>query len=81
MVTVLRGLTRSCIRRFARQIKAKRLVLTHFSARYRGDDSEHSMRTMWKLEDAARSVVGYENENDVMAAWDLMVYPIYHDDE
>ncbi len=40
--------------RFARQIGAKRLALTHFSSRYCGEDTEFSMRLMWHIEDKAR---------------------------
>jgi ribonuclease Z len=63
--------------RFAKQVQARRLLLTHFSPRYRGDDSEGSMKTMWRLEDLARETSGLVEENDVIAAWDLMVYPIH----
>ena len=45
---------------FARRIRAKRLVLTHFSPRYAGDSSEASMRTMWRIEDLARNASGLQ---------------------
>lgn len=35
--------------RFARSIGAKRLVLTHFSARYSGDDKDESLATMREI--------------------------------
>lgn len=62
--------------RFARNINAKRLILTHFSPRYRGDESETSMKVMWRVEDQARKASGLYGTNDVIAAWDLMVYPV-----
>ena len=44
--------------RFCRKIRAKRLILSHFSPRYRGDPSLEAMRTMWRLEDLAREESG-----------------------
>eukprot|EP01037_Dinobryon_pediforme_P039139 gene39139-47540_t len=38
---------------FADSIRAKRLVLTHFSPRFHGDSSEPSMQIMWHIEDLA----------------------------
>ena len=59
--------------RFARRINAKRVVLTHFSPRYRGDDSEGSMRLMWRLEDMAKlGADAFWGPNDVICAWDQM---------
>lgn len=41
---------------FASQVKAKMLVLNHFSARYKGDDSDSSLATMLRIErQAARA--------------------------
>lgn len=63
--------------RFASRIRAKRLILTHFSPRYRGEDDERSMRIMWRIEDQARSNYPLLNgKNDVLAAWDLMALPV-----
>lgn len=62
--------------RFAKQVRAKRLLLTHFSPRYRGDEMEGSMRLMWQIEDLARGSSELTGENEVVAAWDLMVYPV-----
>ena len=62
--------------KFARRIQAKRLALTHFSPRYKGDDTDYSMRTMWALEDMARETSGLYGDNDVIAAWDFMNIPI-----
>jgi ribonuclease Z len=58
--------------KFAKAIGAKKLVLTHFSPRYKGDDSEQSMRIMWRIEDMARSTSGLQGANEVLAAWDNM---------
>ena len=62
--------------RFCKKVNGKRLVLTHFSPRYRGDESLQSMKVMWKLEDFARESSGLTEKNDVIAAWDQMVMPI-----
>ena len=62
---------------FAKRIKAERLVLTHFSPRYRGDDADFSMKTMWRIEDTARRAAGgMWGRNDVIAAWDHMELPV-----
>lgn len=59
---------------FAKKVNAKRLVLTHFSPRYRGDDCEASMRIMWQIEDMARKTAAplLQGRNDVIAAWDQL---------
>lgn len=62
---------------FAAQIGARQLLLTHFSARYLGDPSESSMRTMWQIEDLARHTSGLTGANDVVAAWDMMRIDVY----
>jgi len=62
---------------FAQRIRAKRLILTHFSPRYKGDDSDLSMRIMWRLEEMAREASHLKQPNDVIAAWDQMVIPIF----
>ena len=62
--------------KFARKINAKRLILTHFSPRYRGGDDFLSMKVMWKLEDFARSTCRLMGKNDVIAAWDHMILPV-----
>lgn len=61
---------------FARRVNAKQLVLTHFSPRYSGDYGELSMRTMWRIEDLARSTSGLQGMNDVVAAWDYLVLKV-----
>lgn len=64
---------------FAKKINAKRLILTHFSPRYRGGDDLLSMKIMWRLEDFARSTCGLMGRNEVIAAWDQMVLPVGQD--
>lgn len=58
--------------KFAQQINAKQLVLTHFSAKYSGEANEWSMRIMWQIEDLARRACHLKGENDVVAAWDQL---------
>ena len=63
---------------FAKKVNAKQLILTHFSPRYRGDDSEGSMKIMWRIEDMARSVYSeLKGPNDIIAAWDQLTVPVY----
>jgi ribonuclease Z len=62
--------------RFAKIVRAKKLLLTHFSPRYRGDESEASMKIMWRVEEQARETACLTGDCDVVAAWDLMVYPV-----
>ena len=60
---------------FARTIGAKRLLLNHFSARYKGDQSAESMSLMMRIERQAMKTSGLSEEN-VAAAWDFMILPI-----
>ena len=60
---------------FAKRVNAKRLILNHFSARYKGDQSVDSLSIMMRIEGQAIKASGL-NENNVAAAWDLMVLPI-----
>jgi ribonuclease Z len=60
---------------FARSIGAHRLVLNHFSPRYKGDASLDSMSIMLRIERQAMKGSGL-NETHVAAAWDLMVLPL-----
>ena len=65
---------------FAAKVGARRLVLNHFSPRYRGDDHPQSVYTMLKIEDAARRKANLPVAN-VHAAWDLMSLPVPMRDE
>ena len=60
---------------FAKKVNAKRLLLNHFSSRYKGDPSLESMSIMMRIEEFAMLASGL-NETHVAAAWDLMVLPI-----
>ena len=62
--------------RFCKKVKAKKLILTHFSPRYRGDESEYNMRIMWRMEHMSRRVTGLWGKNAVIAAWDQMCIPV-----
>jgi ribonuclease Z len=59
----------------AKTIQAKRLIMNHFSARYKGDVSVDSLSIMMRMELQAMQAAGM-NETQVAAAWDLMVLPI-----
>ena len=60
---------------FAKRINAKKLVLNHFSARYKGDQSIDSMTIMTRIERQAIKASGLP-EDSVAAAWDFMVLPV-----
>ena len=60
---------------FAKRIKAKRLILNHFSARYIGDQSLESVSIMTRIEQQAIKASGL-TRSDVAAAWDFMIFPI-----
>mmetsp|Transcript_41230 Transcript_41230/g.98724 ORF Transcript_41230/g.98724 Transcript_41230/m.98724 type:complete len:475 (-) Transcript_41230:89-1513(-) len=54
---------------FAKCCRAKQLILTHFSSRYKGDDSPESLQVMSKIVQEAQESFGNDN---VIAARDLM---------
>ncbi|UKK00080.2 hypothetical protein MACK_000148 [Theileria orientalis] len=60
--------------RFASEIKAKKLILTHFSNKYPGDEKFENILTMIRMENEAR--LGYSKNGGktipVIAAWDKM---------
>ena len=58
--------------------KAKRLVLTHFSARYKGDATPGALDVMQYIEDQARKIFRPKNGDSerVVAAWDLLTLPV-----
>jgi hypothetical protein len=60
---------------FARACSARRLVLTHFSARYKGDDSCESVAVMAEIEQQARAASALQGDC-VVAAWDLCTVPV-----
>jgi len=60
---------------FAKKVNAKRLLLNHFSARYKGDASADSLSIMMRIENFAMATSGLD-ETRVAAAWDLMLFPI-----
>ncbi|KAJ8605149.1 hypothetical protein CTAYLR_000490 [Chrysophaeum taylorii] len=64
--------------RFANEIRARRLVLTHFSPRYKGDALPTSLHAMRKIELKAKLDHGapVENPDPVLAAWDLSHVPV-----
>lgn len=64
-----------CAGEFAKMIGAKRLVLNHFSSRYKGDQSLESISIMTRIEQQAIKSSGLE-EDMVAAAWDFMVLPV-----
>lgn len=64
---------------FSKKVNAKRLLLNHFSARYKGDASVESMSIMMRIEQFAMAASGL-NETQVAAAWDFMILPIPSND-
>jgi len=58
--------------KFAADVRAKQLVLTHFSARYKGDDSEESLAVMAELARQASAVYS----GPVHTASDFWVLPL-----
>ncbi|KAL7580217.1 hypothetical protein ACA910_012962 [Epithemia clementina (nom. ined.)] len=60
---------------FAKQVQARRLIMNHFSARYKGDPSVDSLSIMMRIEKRAITASGLD-ETTVAAAWDFMVVPI-----
>jgi ribonuclease Z len=60
---------------FCRSARGRRLVLNHFSARYKGDTSVDSLSIMMRIEEQAMKAAELD-ESRVAAAWDLMVLPI-----
>jgi ribonuclease Z len=64
---------------FAKQIGAKRLVLNHFSSRYKGDQSLESISIMTRIEQEAIKASGLSPDK-VAAAWDFMMLPVPQED-
>lgn len=60
---------------FAKRIGAKKLLLNHFSSRYRGDQSIESLKIMTRIERQAIESSGLA-EDCVACAWDFMELPV-----
>ena len=60
---------------FAKSVRAKKLLLNHFSARYKGDASVESISAMTRIEQQAINA-GDLDETRVAATWDCMEVPI-----
>jgi len=60
---------------FVKRVKAKRLILNHFSARYTGDQSMDSISIMTRIEEQAIKASGL-TRTEVAAAWDFMIFPV-----
>ncbi|CAJ1941459.1 unnamed protein product [Cylindrotheca closterium] len=60
---------------FAKRVRAKTLLLNHFSARYKGDQTVESVSIMTRIERQAIIASGL-NQTQVAATWDFMVFPI-----
>lgn len=61
--------------KFAKNVRAKKLVMNHFSARYKGDQAVDSLCIMTRLEEQAMAASGLRRDS-VAAAWDFMVLPV-----
>jgi len=60
---------------FAKRIGAKRLLMNHFSPRYKGNVALDSLSVMTQIEYQAMKSSGLP-EDKVAASWDLMVLPL-----
>lgn len=58
---------------FAARVGATKLCLTHFSSRFKGDDSTESQAVMQEIADLAVEAFG---SSDVVAAFDLLTVSI-----
>ncbi len=65
---------------FAKRIGARRLILNHFSARYKGDQSLDSIAIMTRIENQAMKASGL-TETHVATAWDFMILPVVTQDD
>jgi ribonuclease Z len=66
---------------FAKRIGAKRLVLNHFSSRYKGDQCLDSIAIMTRIERQAIKASGLPDTH-VATGWDFMILPVIaHEDE
>lgn len=60
---------------FAKKINCKKLILTHFSARYRGDEEEEALEIMEEIRKLAVDVFD-QRDKDIYCARDLWSYDI-----
>ncbi len=60
---------------FAKFIKARQLVLTHFSPRYKGSEDITSRASMLRIERQTQQAAGYMVHR-VLAAWDFMTVQV-----
>lgn len=60
---------------FCKRVGAKRLILNHFSARYKGDPTVEAISIMTRIEDQAIKASGL-SRTKVAAAWDFMIFPV-----
>jgi ribonuclease Z len=60
---------------FAKAVNAQRLILNHFSPRYKGDQAIDSISIMTQIEMQAMEASGL-NEEQVVSAWDFMLLPL-----
>jgi ribonuclease Z len=60
---------------FAKNINAKRLLLNHFSPRYKGDQDIDSVSIMTRIEHQAMNTGDFD-ASQVAATWDFMLLPI-----
>jgi len=65
---------------FCKTIGAKRLILNHFSPRYKGDATFESISLMTHIEKLAIKASG-KDASEVVAAWDFMLLPILATEE
>ncbi|KAI7905013.1 beta-lactamase-like protein [Cokeromyces recurvatus] len=61
---------------FAKRINCKKLILTHFSARYRGDNDPEALKVMEEIRALAVNTWGDQRDKDVFCAQDLWTYDI-----
>jgi len=65
---------------FAKRIGAKRLILNHFSSRYKGDQTLDGISIMTRIERQAIKASGLP-ETHVAAGWDFMILPVAQEED
>lgn len=65
---------------FAKRIGVKRLILNHFSSRYKGDQCLDSIAIMTRIERQAIEASGLP-ETHVASGWDFMMLPVIKDED